>query len=89
MSDAPHRWSHEVTEGDRHDIPSGTFANGSAEEIADAVLSAARHESADDVERRAIAKLSFYENRAGRNLSSERRDTLEKAKSIVRARLGN
>jgi hypothetical protein len=31
-----------------------------------------------------MSKLTFYENRAGRNLSPERRATLEEAKAIVR-----
>jgi hypothetical protein len=35
-----------------------------------------------------MAKLTFYENRAGRNLSDERRAVLEGAKQIVRDELG-
>lgn len=84
MTDNPNRWSHEITEGDRHDV-GGVFATGSAREIADAVIAAARDEDGDEsVERRAMAKLTFYENRAGRNLSAERRAVLEEAKAIVR-----
>ena len=82
------RWSHEVTEQDRHDV-SGVFAGGSAAEIARAVIAAARDEGTDDsVERRAMAKLTFYENRAGRNLSAERRAEIERAKQLVRDELG-
>lgn len=33
---------------------------------------------------RKVTEVTFYENRAGRNLSSERRATLEEAKTIVR-----
>lgn len=84
MSDTTNRWSSEVTEGDRHDVGGGTFAEGSAQEIADAVITAARDEGDGDVERRAIAKLTFYENRAGRNLSPERRATIDEAKELVR-----
>jgi hypothetical protein len=84
MSDTPNRWSQEVTEGDRHDVGGGIFADGSAQEIADAVIAAAQDEGADDVERRAMSKLTFYENRAGHNLSDERRATLDEAKAIVR-----
>jgi hypothetical protein len=84
MSDTPNRWSQEVTEGDRHDVGGGIFAEGSAQEIADAVIAAAQDEGADDVERRAMSKLTFYENRAGHNLSDERRATLDEAKAIVR-----
>jgi hypothetical protein len=83
VSDNVNRWSAEVTAGDHHDV-GGVFAEGSAQEIADAVVAAARDEGEGDVERRAMAKLTFYENRAGRNLSPERRATLEEAKAIVR-----
>jgi hypothetical protein len=34
-----------------------------------------------------MAKLTFYENRAGRNLSDERRATLDEAKDLVRETL--
>jgi hypothetical protein len=88
MSDSTRRWSHEETEHDRHDLPEGIFANGSAEEIAAAVIEAAQKEGPEDTwERRAIGKLTFYENRAGQNLSDERRATIDKAKEIVRARI--
>jgi Protein of unknown function (DUF3175) len=86
MSDNPNRWSSEVTEEDRHDVGGGVFATGSARDIADAVIAAARNEDGDEsVERRAMAKLTFYENRAGRNLSPERRAVLAEAKNLVRA----
>lgn len=85
MSNQSNRWSQEITEDDRHDVGKGAFATGSAREIADQVIAAARQEGdTDTVEQRAMAKLTFYENRAGRNLSSERRATLEEAKTIVR-----
>jgi hypothetical protein len=86
MSDNPNRWSGEITAEDRHDVGGGIFATGSAQEIADAVIAAARDENGgESIERSAMAKLTFYENRAGRNLSSERRAVLEEAKNIVRA----
>lgn len=89
MDDSPHRWSHEITEEDRHDVGAGIFATGSAEEIADAVIDAARNEESNEsLERRAMSKLTFYENRAGRNLTDERRSLLDEAKTIVRDRLG-
>lgn len=88
MDDSRNLWSHEVTEADRHDVGGGVFASGSAEEIADAVIDAAQNEDSDEsLERRAMSKLTFYENRAGRNLSDERRQVLEEAKDIVRSRL--
>jgi hypothetical protein len=36
----------------------------------------------------AMRMLSFYENRGGKNLSSERKQTLEKAKDILREKEG-
>lgn len=88
MDDSQRYWSHEATEEDRHDVGAGVFAAGSAAEIAQAVIAAARAEGPDDaVERRAIAKLTFYENRAGKNLSAERRAAIEEAKRLVRDEL--
>ena len=88
MCDSQDRWSHEVTEEDRHDIGGGVFATGSAQEIADAAIAAARDDGPEEtIERRAIAKLTFYENRAGRNLTDERRAVLDEAKVIVRDEL--
>jgi hypothetical protein len=87
MDDSKRYWSQEVTEADRHDV-GGVFASGSAAEIAQAVIAAARNEGQDDtVERRAMAKLTFYENRAGRNLSGERRAVIDQAKQLVRDEL--
>lgn len=89
MDDGQQRWSHEVTAEDRHDV-GGVFAHGTAEEIADAVIAAARDDGPEDgLERRAMSKLTFYENRAGRNLSEERRAVLEQAKGHIRDRLAS
>jgi hypothetical protein len=89
MGDSRRYWSHEATEEDRHDVGGGIFASGSAAEIAEAVIAAARNEGPPETaERRAVAKLTFYENRAGRNLSDERRAVLKAAKQIVRDELG-
>jgi hypothetical protein len=88
MDDSKRYWSHAVTEEDRHDVGGGVFASGSAAEIAQAVIAAAREEGPDDtVERRAMAKLMFYENRAGSNLSDERRAVIDEAKQLVRDEL--
>jgi hypothetical protein len=89
MSDNTNYWSNEVTADDRHDLGGGIFATGSAQEIADAVIGAAQDEgSPETLERRAMSKLTFYENRAGRNLPPERRATIDEAKTIVRATAG-
>jgi len=85
MTDKPNRWSGEITEVDRHDVGNGIFATASAQDIAAAVIAAARDEGGDEsIERRAMAKLVFYENRAGRHLSPDRRTALEAAKTIVK-----
>jgi hypothetical protein len=82
-----HRWSKEVTQHDRHDVEAGVFAGGDARTIADAVWDAALAEgSVDTTYRRAMEKVTFYENRAGKNLSSERRQTLEEVKNLLHAR---
>lgn len=89
MSDSQNFWSQEVTDADRHDVGGGVFATGSAADIAQAVITAARGEGGPEgsLERRAMSKLTFYENRAGRNLSDERRATLDEAKQLVRDEL--
>ncbi|HTW85823.1 MAG TPA: DUF3175 domain-containing protein [Candidatus Sulfotelmatobacter sp.] len=85
--ESQNRWSADVTAHDRHDVGGGVFSTGTAAEIADAVIGAALEEGADEhLERRAMAKLTFYENRAGRHLSPERRAVLDEAKELVRAR---
>ena len=89
MNDDGRLWSHDVTARDRHDVGGGVFANGSPQDIADAVIAAAQEDGpGDSVERRAMAKLTFYENRAGRNLPDERRAAIDEAKAIVHDRLG-
>jgi Protein of unknown function (DUF3175) len=88
MDDSQRYWSHEATEEDRHDLGGDIFASGSAVEIAEAAAAARKEGPEDTVERRAMAKLTFYENRAGQNLSDESRATLEEAKQLVRDELG-
>ena len=63
--------------------PEGLFANGSAEEISEAVSENGKASLA-----RAMERVTFYENRAGKNLSQERRATLEKAKNLIHAKYG-
>jgi hypothetical protein len=82
-----HYWSKEVTEHDRHDIEQGVFAAGDARTIADAVWDASLAEgSLDTTYRRAMEKVTFYENHAGKNLTPERRQTLEGVKDLLRER---
>jgi hypothetical protein len=69
------KWSGDV-KTKRHP-PKGLFAEGSAQDIADWAAGAGDLQSA-------MAEINFYENRAGSNLSAERKATLEKAKELLR-----
>jgi uncharacterized protein DUF3175 len=85
------RWSQRVTEtSDALDLKEGVFSLNSARRIA---LSLKR--SADRSRRRksdpfrsAMSMLNFYINRAGRNLSRDRRGRLEAAKGELRRLYG-
>lgn len=81
------KWSQEVTEGsDALDLEEGVFKKDDPAEIA-----ASLKRSAEASDRRkgsayqsAMSMLTFYINRAGDNLSDERRRTLEEAKDELR-----
>ncbi|WP_339380095.1 DUF3175 domain-containing protein [Aromatoleum evansii] len=81
------RWSQQVTETSRAlDLEPGVFALEDPREIA---LSLQRSAEASvrrktDPFRSAMSMLNFYINRAGRNLSPERRACLEAAKHELR-----
>ena len=82
------KWSHEVTEhSDALDLEDGVFKLDDPRKIA-----ASLKRSALRSKRRkgtplqsAMGMLNFYINRAGENLSKEKRDTLEKAKEERRS----
>lgn len=88
---AGEEWSQEVTEGsDALDLEEGVFKKDDPAEIA-----ASLKRSAEASDRRkgsayqaAMSMLTFYINRAGDNLSDERRRTLEKAKDELREAFG-
>lgn len=75
------RWSAKVTSDSTHPGP-GLFKQD-AETIAKEMLKPAVSPKGPG---QAMQMLSFYENRAGKNLPTERRRALEKAKDIVRER---
>ncbi|OGL34631.1 hypothetical protein A3F65_00860 [Candidatus Saccharibacteria bacterium RIFCSPHIGHO2_12_FULL_47_16b] len=83
----PRRWSHRVTKtNDALDLDKGVFTWSDPRRI---VLSLKR--SAEASTRRktkpfysAMSMLNFYINRAGRNLSADRKQILEQAKSELR-----
>jgi len=77
------KWSHEVTEhSNALDLDEGVFTWDDPERIAKSLM-----HSAEESKRRktsayqsAMSMLTFYLNRAGKNLPEERKSTLEKAK---------
>lgn len=85
------KWSAEVTEhSDAMDLQKDIFKSGDADKIAASV----KH-SAETSKRRksspyqsAMSMLTFYENRAGKNLSTEEKDMLAKAKDRLRELFG-
>jgi Protein of unknown function (DUF3175) len=85
------RWSADVTEhSDALDLEQKVFEKKSAAAIAKSLKHSA--ESSDRRKsnpfRSAMSMLTFYMNRAGRNLPAERKHTLEEAKQKLRVLFG-
>lgn len=87
----PHRWSGEVTaQSNALDLEKSVFEKDTPRDIA---LSLKRSAEASDRRksspyRSAMSMLTFYINRAGRNLSRHRRAILERAKGELRKAFG-
>ena len=85
------RWSARVTrESDALDLQRGVFTRRNPREIAFSLKRSAersRRRKADPY-RSALSMLTFYINRAGKNLPSGRRKTLERAKAELRKQFG-
>ena len=85
------KWSQEVTEhSDALDLEDGVFEKDDPREIAQSLK-----RSAERSDRRsgspyqsAMSMLTFYINRAGKNLSHKQRQVLEKAKDELRSVFG-
>jgi len=85
------KWSQEVTEhSDSLDLEDGVFTKDDPKEIAQSLK-----RSADSSKRRkgtplqsAMSMLTFYINRAGKDLPTERRQALDAAKEELRALFG-
>jgi len=85
------KWSAEVTEhSDAMDLEKDIFKSNDPDKIA-----ASLKRSAEQSDRRkaspyqsAMSMLTFYENRAGKNLSVDEKETLEKAKEKLRGLFG-
>ncbi|MGE0745622.1 MAG: DUF3175 domain-containing protein [Rhodospirillales bacterium] len=88
---APEKWSGEVTRrSDALDLESGVFKLRSPRRIAQSLKRSAERSRRrkSDPYRSAMSMLTFYINRAGRNLSATRRRVLEKAKTELRKLYG-
>ena len=80
-------WSAEVTkQSDALDLEKDVFKSESAEEIAESLKRSAERSRRrkSSPYRSAMSMLTFYENRAGKNLSARRRHILEQAKERLR-----
>jgi predicted KAP-like P-loop ATPase len=85
------KWSQEVTEhSDAMDLEDHVFEQDDPKAIAKSLKHSAEesHRRKAEPFRSAMSMLTFYINRAGKNLSKERRDVLEKAKHELRALYG-
>jgi Protein of unknown function (DUF3175) len=85
------KWSGRVTrESNALDLDAGVFTLASPKRIAASLKRSAqrsRRRKADAF-RSALSMLTFYINRAGRNLSASRKRTLNKAKDELRVEFG-
>jgi len=85
------RWSGRVTrESNALDLEPGVFTKKSAKEIARSLLRSAEQSRRRKSEpyRSAMSMLTFYINRAGKNLSPARRRVLNRAKDELRTLCG-
>ena len=85
------RWSRDVTEkSDALDLEPKVFTHESPRRIAESLKRSAEHSERrkSDPYRSAMSMLTFYINRAGKNLPKQRRERLESAKDELRALFG-
>jgi hypothetical protein len=81
------RWSRTVTEqSNALDLEDSVFTKDSPREIAQSLKRSAEqsHRRKSDPYRSAMSMLTFYINRAGKNLPKQRRERLEAAKGELR-----
>jgi hypothetical protein len=87
----PRRWSQRVTEtSDALDLEPGVFRLRTPRGIALSLQRSAEASARRKVDpfRSAMSMLTFYMNRAGKNLSDERRAVLDRAKDELRRLYG-
>jgi Protein of unknown function (DUF3175) len=85
------RWSARVThESDALDLKGGVFKSRDPKRIAASLKRSAERSRRrkSDPYRSALSMLTFYINRAGKNLPAGRRRTLERAKTELRRQFG-
>ncbi|MDX1558167.1 MAG: DUF3175 domain-containing protein [Marinobacter sp.] len=85
------RWSQKVTESsDALNLEQGVFSLGDPKEIALSLKKSAEESKRrkSDPYRSAMSMLTFYINRAGKQLPAEQKDRLEAAKDELRALFG-
>ncbi len=85
------RWTQEVTRNSNAlDLEEGVFAQDDPHQIAESLKRSAESSKRRKSEpyRSAMSMLTFYINRAGKQLSQERRAKLEAAKDELRALYG-
>ena len=88
---APKRWSNEATQrSDALDLDAGVFTWKDPQRIAASLKRSAEASSRRkaDPYRSALSMLTFYINRAGRNLPKARKSVLARAKSELREIFG-
>jgi hypothetical protein len=91
MAEKTHKWSQEVTEhSDALDLEENLFTSDDPAHIARGLKEAAERSDRRKAEpyRSAMSMLTFYENRAGKNLSDDKRQVLEEAKDELRRLFG-
>jgi hypothetical protein len=85
------RWSHDVTtKSNALDLEANVFTRDDPKSIARSLKQSAErsHRRKSDPYRSAMSMLTFYINRAGKNLPEHRRAKLEAAKDELRALYG-
>jgi hypothetical protein len=91
MASASRRWSADVTEhSDALDLEQDVFKSRDPKKIARSLKRSARssRRRKSSAYRSAMSMLTFYINRAGRNLPASRRRVLERAKDELRVAFG-
>ena len=85
------KWSQDVTENSEAlDLEKNVFKSGSAKDVARSLKRSAEHSHRRKSSpfRSAMSMLTFYLNRAGKNLPERRKKTLEHAKDELRKAFG-